>query len=437
MPTMRFLPLIVLLFAAIPLHAAEHLVADGVALRKLEKVAKPGDVIILQDGTWKDQKMEVEFTGTAEAPIVIKAKSYGSVILSGASSLDLTGEHVTLENLIFADGSPDDDNVIRIGGSHCRVTNCGIFYFNPADAAKRYFWVSLYGHHHRVDHCAFAGQNHSGVTVVAWLKVKEGEEVGSHQIDHNYFGFRPKGAGNGFETMRIGDSSTSMTNAKCVVEYNLFEEVDGEIEMISNKSCENIYRHNTFLRSAGCLTLRHGNRCVVENNVIRAERKKGSGGIRVIGEDHVVRNNVIEGTEARADAAISLSAGNKNAKLHQHAQVKNAVIEGNWVSDNKGAAICFNHGLGDEGMTLFPENVTLTGNRFIARGEDAVVEKEGAEGAVWKADNLAQGAKLGVPETAGLKLVADIPAPTKPMEALTRAQVGPEGVDWTERLKTK
>jgi len=57
-----------------------------------------------------------------------------------------------------------------------------------------------------------------------------------------------------------------MRNSRAVVESNLFDRCDGELEIISSKSCENVYRHNTFLDCAGMLTLRHGNRCTVEGN---------------------------------------------------------------------------------------------------------------------------------------------------------------------------
>ncbi len=43
------------------------------------------------------------------------------------------------------------------------------------------------------------------------------------------------------------------------MENNWFEGCDGETEIISNKSGGNTYRGNVFFRSAGALTLRHGN----------------------------------------------------------------------------------------------------------------------------------------------------------------------------------
>ena len=52
----------------------------------------------------------------------------------------------------------------------------------------------------------------------------------------------------------------SLSSGYTVVEFNLFEDCDGDPEIVSVKSCDNIIRHNTFLKSYGTLSLRHGNK---------------------------------------------------------------------------------------------------------------------------------------------------------------------------------
>lgn len=146
-------------------------------------------------------------------------------------------------------------------------------------------WLSLNGSHHRVDHNAFTGQNHIGVTNVVRLA---GKSNGHHRIDHNYYGQRAAGDGNGYETIRIGTGANSHVDAHTIVEHNVFEELDGEIEIISNKSNKNIYRFNTFRNSSGTLTLRQGNQCLVDSNFFlgdyrNGKGKKGVGDVRVIG----------------------------------------------------------------------------------------------------------------------------------------------------------
>ena len=113
-----------------------------------------------------------------------------------------------------------------------------------------------------------------GPTFVVWLG--DGNE-GRHQIDHNYFGPREKLGKNGGETIRVGDSKTAMLTGGCVVEKNLFEKCNGETECISNKSCGNIYRDNTFLEVSGTLTLRHGNGCIDRAQCISRQRCSANG----------------------------------------------------------------------------------------------------------------------------------------------------------------
>jgi poly(beta-D-mannuronate) lyase len=119
----------------------------------------------------------------------------------------------------------------------------------------------------RVDHCYLEG--HAPADVKMQVEVDK-TEPNEHRIDHNHFGPRPPLGKNGGETIRLGYSHQSMNNSRTVVEENLFEKCDGEIEIISSKSCENIYRGNTFRDSEGCLTLRHGNRCTIDGNYFSA-----------------------------------------------------------------------------------------------------------------------------------------------------------------------
>jgi hypothetical protein len=78
---------------------------------------------------------------------------------------------------------------------------------------------------------------------------------------------------NGLESIRIGDSKTSFTDAHCVIAFNRFEDCDGEIEIISNKSCHNSYLHNTFYNCDGGLTLRHGNHTLCDGNYFDGGKK--------------------------------------------------------------------------------------------------------------------------------------------------------------------
>jgi len=125
-----------------------------------------------------------------------------------------------------------------------------------------------------------------------WLPAVEAPNY--HTIHYNWFGPRPPPGENGGETIRVGDSGTSMQSSRTLVEDNYFEQCNGEIEIISNKSCDNSYRSNTFEDCEGALTLRHGNRCLVEGNFFLGNGRRSTGCVRIVGEDHRVVNNYLE-----------------------------------------------------------------------------------------------------------------------------------------------
>jgi poly(beta-D-mannuronate) lyase len=149
------------------------------------------------------------------------------------------------------------------------------------------------------------------------------------------------------------------------VEDNYFHECDGEAEIISNKSCENVYHHNVFDRCSGALTLRHGHRCLVDGNVFLGRRKGGTGGIRIIGQDHSVTNNYFEGLRGDAErAAICMMNGIPNGSLNSYAPVKAATVAHNSLIDCK---VPMEFGLGDgKKQSAIPTGCRVINNFFLS-----------------------------------------------------------------------
>jgi len=262
-----------------------------------------GDTILMKNGSWFNQSITLKANGTVSEPIVLLAQTPGQVVLSGSSRLAFSGSYLVASGLYFKDGTLSGTEVISFRTSstefanHCRVTNTAILNCNPADATVDSKWVSLYGESNQVDHCSFQNKTNSGTLLVVWLK---SGIVPKHLIEENYFGYRNAnldasgGELNGQEIIRIGDSSTSMQTASVTVRGNIFEKCNGEIEIISNKSCGNLYFNNLFLECVGMLTLRHGNNCTVEGNYFLGNGLSSTGGVRIIGENHKVFNNYFE-----------------------------------------------------------------------------------------------------------------------------------------------
>jgi poly(beta-D-mannuronate) lyase len=357
--------LFLLVLSVISLQAAEYRISTPAALTSALNAVQPGDTITILKGTYTNWDIEFTANGTSSAKIYLRADSIGGVILTGTSSLSIGGQYLVVDGLTFTNGYIASGNVIEfrnpsaVGSSYCRLTNTSIVDYSNPDTTIDSKWISLYGYHNRVDHCYLKGKKNLGTTLVVWLDANPNY----HQIDSNYFGYRPVLGMNGGETIRVGTSDWSQYDSYTTVEYNLFEQCNGEIETVSNKSCGNIYRYNTFVSCQGTLTLRHGNRCSVYGNFFFANHASNSGGIRIIGEDHLVYNNYISGTSGSSvKSALTIMNGIPDSPLSGYYQVKRAVVTFNTLVDNVNN---FNIGAyGDTTATLPPLDCTI-GNNII------------------------------------------------------------------------
>jgi poly(beta-D-mannuronate) lyase len=370
-----------------PSRGNEYFVSSAGDIERLTKSLAAGDVVVMKDGAWNDQTIAFRGKGTAAKPITLRAATAGKVVLTGNSSLTIDGEHLVVSGLWLQDGGGAKDGV-AITGRNCRLTQSAI-----TNGTYKFF-VHLFGAENRIDHCYLAGKTSESPT----LQIEADRVPNRHRVDHNHFGPRPPLGRNGGETIRIGYSHQSMNDSITTVESNLFEHCDGENEIVSNKSCGNIYRGNTFFACAGTLTLRHGNRCLVDGNFFFGHGKRGSGGIRVIGEDHIVINNYIE---AVTEPGIWITAGIPNSELKGYFQARNCLIAFNTLIECRSRCLDLAAGLGRSGRTLLPENITVANNLFVVPENGALLE--GKEGEGWKwLGNLVSGRAAG---RAGMKSV--------------------------------
>ena len=353
--------LFVLALLSASLSAAEYRVSNPAEVAAAAKKAAPGDTLTMANGTWADARVVFEAEGAEGRPITLRAETPGQVILSGQSVLRFSGKHLVVDGLRFEScAGPEDVCEFRTKSDRhatfSRLTNCTFVDCNPADAKTTTRWVSIYGSANRVDHCFLAGKTNQGTTLVVWLE----KDPVRHRIDRNHFDPRPRLKVNGGETIRVGDSASSQTAARCIVEENLFEGCSGEVEIVSNKSCENIYRRNTFRRCEGALTLRHGHDCTVEGNFFLGEGQPNTGGVRVIDAGHRVLNNYfadLGGEKTRA--ALCLMNGIVDSKPNGYFQVRKALIAFNTFVNCRETFVL---GFANEGGTLPPEDSIFANN---------------------------------------------------------------------------
>ena len=371
-----------------------------------------GDTIVLKNGIWNNQSISLRAFGSESQPVVLMAETPGEVIFNGSSRVAISGRYVEVSGIYFKDGTLSGSAVVDFRTSssnlaeNCRLTNCAIVNYNPALNTVDSKWVSLYGKNNRVDNCSFENKTNSGTLLVVWLT---SGVVPEHIIDSNYFGYRNSNLDsngnelNGQEIIRIGDSNTSMQYANCIVRNNFFDKCNGEIEIISNKSCGNIYSNNVFYECRGMLTLRHGNDCTVEGNYFIGNGISNSGGVRIIGEDHQVFNNYFEnlrGTNFRA--ALCIVRGMLNSVLNDYFQVKNAFVAFNtFVNCTQAFNINYN---GSSSYTMPPIGTVIAHNHVYntnTSNTNIVISQQHASMDVsWKNNLMNQGRYTNITPTA-------------------------------------
>ena len=366
-------------------NASEIKVSNTEELTEAIAKVKPGDRIVMSNGIWKDTAIDFNAKGVLKDSIFLEAETAGKVILSGKSSLKLSGDYLVAKGLWFKDGYStfviSFMNKSKVA-NNSRVTNCAITDFNPETKSESNHWVELWGKNNRFDNNYIAGKTNDGCTLVVWLKGEENHQ-NNHRIDHNYFGERSPLGSNGGETIRIGTSHNSMFQSNTIVEWNKFEKCNGEVEIISNKSCNNIFRNNLFLESQGSMVFRHGNNCLVENNVFLGNNQPYTGGVRIINEGHTVKNNYFYGlTGQDFRGSLVVMNGVPNSPLNRYNQVKNAKVINNVFYNSSS----FQLGAGkDEERSLAPVNSAIYDNIIYNESDtEAIVFFDEMKGIVFK-----------------------------------------------------
>jgi len=333
--------------------------------------AKPGDHILLRAGVYSNVMLKWNGQGAAGKPIVIEAEKPGTVVITGQSSLQVTGSHLTISGLCFRDVVPTRRGVVDFAVSNqyaynCRLTACVFENCNTVRRDQVSSYIVLSGRHNRIDHCSLLGKRSLGVTLLVNLNGQECLE-NYHQIDHNYFGPRDVYGSNGAETMRIGTSQQSYMSSNTIVEDNLFERCNGEVEVISVKSCDNIIRRNILLECEGVVALRHGRRNIMEQNLFIGHHRRNTGGVRIVDADHRITDNIFyQLSGKRFFSALGVMYGVPNSLPNRYVQVRDVTITGNTFFDC--SSIEMDTGKDPE-RTVAPEHVVFTDNIIGNRAE--------------------------------------------------------------------
>lgn len=311
------------------------LVADSAALASAMSAATAGTTIVLADGDYAIGKLSAKL-GTRDAPVTIRAAHPGLARVTGGQLEVKDSAYVVVRGLDWV-----NTNTLKLTASrYVRLTDN---HFRLGTASGTH-WVLVSGEnsgHNRIDHNTFEHKTVLGNYVTVYGGQSQVSQY--DRIDHNLFADEAAQDTNGGEAVRLGVSQLSESSAHATVEYNLFEDCDGDAEIVSVKTSDNTVRYNTFRESAGVLSARRGDRNAFYGNVFLGNGKSGTGGIRLYGEDQLVYDNYFAGlTGSGFTAAIQLDGGTVTADADhtdpslwaEHWQVRHAVVTHNTFVGN-------------------------------------------------------------------------------------------------------
>lgn len=339
----------------------------------------PGDTVEVENGMYDLSSLSIVRSGCQLKPIVITAKNKGQAILNGATALVFKNmSYVTLKGFAFRS--------VNIG-TGIKLENCTRFRITENSFAltenSSCTWVyigdtyaspiPIRSGYNRIDHNSFDGKTQAGNYIRMDGNIDQQSQYDT--IDHNHFKNNGPRANNEKESIRVGVSTLSKSSGFTLIEYNLFEDCDGDPEIVSIKSCDNTIRYNTFVRCLGTLCLRQGFRSKVEGNYFFGDNKTGTfnggtigaGGIRVYGKDHKIINNYFSGlTGAKWDAAITITNGdvtNSSTSLADHYLPENIIVAHNTLVNNESnIEVGFNN---NGNYPLSPINCMIANNVVI------------------------------------------------------------------------
>jgi poly(beta-D-mannuronate) lyase len=368
--------------------AATDLVRSIPELQSRIAHAPAGDVIVVANGAYTTAAaIVVDRVGTADRPICIRAETPGGVEIAGTHGFTVSSPAAYVEIDGFRLTHAAGQTSIASGATHIRFTR------NVFEGSGPGAYLTVAGDDAQVDRNEFRNKK----TLGNMIDVRgSGSQVAQRLwIHHNYFHDFANAGGNGAETIRFGHSELSLSKGLGLVEHNLFVRCTGENELITNKSCANTYRYNTFLDSPGAqLTLRHGNDCLVYGNTLRR-----TDGIRIFGDRHQVSGNYLEGNTTGIQIGNGDGEVADGAKLTSHDRPDGAVITFNTLVDNARSYFMGRRagGLGAT-HTVFAHNIVQGG------GDAATIEGPYPD-AEWRGNILWQAAGPGSMPKEGYEVV--------------------------------
>jgi hypothetical protein len=352
--------------------------------------AVAGQTLVLADGTYSGEIEGVtSLIGTADNPITIRAESLGGVNLDLDSTLAIkTCSYVILQGFNF---TSDEYSMMKIIHSdHISILD-NVFDEEWATDNKKTVVVNAsagistdieFGYN------VFKNKDGQGGFITTEYDEIYGIST-THHIHHNYFlnMMSEINASTGDfegdsdrEAVCFGVSDSAALVTQHLVEYNLFEDCDGENEIITVKTDSNVLRHNTFKNCLGSLSLRFGDNHEVYGNIFYGddtENNEETGGIRLYGKNQKIYNNYfynLTGQTSTHRMPLVIDGGGSG----DHSKVEDSFIAFNTIVD------CY-YGIG-VGMNYSsaPVDNTIGNNIIVNSTMNNITVVAGDDSNVWE-----------------------------------------------------
>ncbi len=354
-------------------------VDDVKSLDAALKDLRAGDLVEVAPGRYVTKAtLRIRVMGTPDRSVVIRARDIGEVEIAGTHGfLVEKSSHVTVEGFRFTHSSNSkaveikNSSYVSISRNHFRLTE---------DVDEQTHWVYLAGESAQctISHNLFESKSQPGCFVTLdGTRSADGETgqiVRDVEVTGNHFRDIGPRIKNGKEAVRLGSSKLSMSHSGCVVRGNLFENCDGDPEVVSVKCCDATINENTFRDCQGGLCLRHGNRNRADANVfVCTAGKESVGGIRVYGTDHLVTNNVMFQLTGRGDEApLVLSNGETDeGPLDARFRPQRVLMAHNSLIDCVNSSIDI--GYDDGGKLKLPSLDCIVANNLVVSSSGVLV----------------------------------------------------------------
>jgi len=369
-----FTGLMLLLTSSAGLLFAQKVTVNSLsALSEEISKAKPGLTIVVEDGVYvTGMPILIEKQGTMDRPILIKAATVVGVEIRGTGGFVIGGSSQYIQISGFKFTHEAGKTKIQAGASFCRITH------NVFECTGKGAYLTVSGNDNQIDHNTFQNKFTEG-QMISVQGPGSSEMAQRTWIHHNYF-FNFKETSNNCGSIQVGLSGRSLSPSHTLVEYNLFSQTRGENENICNKSCDNIYRFNTFGEGVSELSLRHGNRCQVYGNYFI-----GSEGIRFYGHNHKIFSNYFE----KCNPAINIGNGDgivPKDKLTSHDRPDTVFIGFNTLYNNTRNVIMQGRKNGLGATCIMVVNNIIQGGNIAAKIDGEIVNPTWERNMIWKTE---------------------------------------------------